>query len=199
LSRHPRKLQLEFISLLERKAKIYCSVMKYTGDKEEQNKFGEDFKNWKILMLREPLYRNQCEYTELMIASYKAGIIIVNGFNKMIKDERKGKYLGVFNKLYGNPALFKAYKINPANKVEMEKWRNFMERKKNPQRKVTWTLGAPDEPNEFWKWFDDEKTGRPVDISEIQTQLVEEEAEKNSQELSKGQKTVAKVSEGGRS
>jgi hypothetical protein len=140
-----------------------------------------------VLNLRDPLYRNQEEFAELIVATkeFATGVNAAHecedelvAFTNQIK----------FQRLYMYPLVKKVYGIEIKNNDEFNAFcmRMILEGMGHArgliqgqgqgmqasggkaERGKEWSLGTPKKEDEFWEWFEAEDTGKPV-VTEKET------------------------------
>jgi hypothetical protein len=121
--------------------------------------------HWNGLMTQEPLYRNQEEYEELIRASEdvrKLGMLAYES----VDPETRIKNTHRFLEWYNWPAIRSVYGFEIRNVHDNYRFVQWFEEQmmqtEQPQIQHTWSLRAPEKEEDFWKWFKDEETGKPV-------------------------------------
>ena len=121
-------------------------------------------------MNQDPLYRNQAEF-ERLVQLYGS---IIGLWEKVYRDVDEMEVvasLDLLNKWYFYPAVEKIYGIKIRNDQDVDKFFAWYEERDREEQRASkaekgrdWTLGAPDKEGDFWKWFNDPNTGKPVRV-----------------------------------
>jgi hypothetical protein len=140
-----------------------------------------------VLNLRDPLYRNLEEFSELFVTSKQVAIAVCAAAeceDKLIADMNQVK----FERFYIYPLVKKIYGIEIKNNEEyttffmrmvqggMGHARGLIQGQGQgmqasggrAERGKEWSLETPQKEDEFWQWFEAEDTGKPV-VTENET------------------------------
>ena len=116
-------------------------------------------------MKREPLYRNQSELKDVITVTNQALRLLYEIYDDGPESVRENIKV-CFDQLYYWPSIYKVYGIKIESYEDMETFDTWLKEqesgRKNVKKEDTWSLNAPEKTKDFWEWFNDEKTGKPV-------------------------------------
>lgn len=120
--------------------------------------------NLKTIMKREPLYRNQSELKDLITVSNQALQLLLEIYDQAPESSQEN--FNVYFQLYYWPSIYKVYGIKIEDYEDMDLFDRWLKEKEGETKKVenedTWSLNAPEKAEDFWEWFNDKKTGKPI-------------------------------------
>jgi hypothetical protein len=163
LRKHPKRERLEFLFVNYSKYARYIRETESVNERKRQQKVWQD---WMHLMSQEPLYRNQSELSNLILATHSASTLCSNIYKDADEAEIEKNSL-LYWQFHTWPAIKKFYGVTIRNLDDFERWSKQVqieERQDRESRQQDWTLATPDKEEEFWQWFNDPKTGKPVHI-----------------------------------
>jgi hypothetical protein len=135
-----------------------------SGIREKQDR-REMLTNLTTVMRREPLYRNQSELKDLIAVSNQALQLLFEIYDQA-PELLQENFRVYFDQLYYWPSIHKVYGIKIENYEDMDmfdKWLKEQEGEtRNIKKEETWSLNAPEKAEDFWKWFNDKETGKPI-------------------------------------
>ena len=122
---------------------------------------------WMNAMCQDPLFRNQDELVELLQANISMSALAQEAYGAVDNDE--GSHAIVkFQQLYLYPSIQKVFGIKINNWDEGQEFLSTLERNEREEQleSITpkWSLQAPEKPEDFWRWFNEEGTGKPMPI-----------------------------------
>lgn len=116
-------------------------------------------------MTQEPLYRNQEEFEELIRTSEDIRQLGMKAYES-VDSERRIKNARLFLEWYNWPAIYTVYGFEIRNIQDNHRFLKWFDEQRllTGRRQVqrAWSLHAPEKQEDFWEWFNDEKTGKPV-------------------------------------
>ena len=116
-------------------------------------------------MKRDPLYRNQSELKDLISVSNQALQLLLEIYDQA-PESLQEHFKVYFDQLYYWPSIRKVYGIEIENYEDMDIFDRWLKEQEGETRQVkkgeTWSLNAPEKAEDFWEWFNDEKTGKPI-------------------------------------
>jgi len=122
-------------------------------------------------MKQEPLYRNEKELISLLRISQD----LVGLWEEVYRDADDKEVLAnieLLERFYIFPAIEKVYGIKIRHIRDLESFWTWQQQKEeeiehaHKGRVGQWTLGAPEKEEDFWKWFNDPSTGKPMKIKQ---------------------------------
>jgi hypothetical protein len=133
---------------------------------DEENQYGlEMLANFTAVMRREPLYRNQSELQELITVSNQALQLLLRSYEQ-IPESSQENFRAYFDQLYHWPSIYRVYGIKIENYEDMDMFDRWLKEQEgeteNGKKEDEWSLSAPEKAEDFWKWFNNEKTGKPI-------------------------------------
>lgn len=167
---------------------LYNKWKRRTPSSPEKQRFTADMREMYKTMTREPLWRNQQEMEQVIVA----GNLILSYLDVVPGDDEMESEVEKFGNLYVWPAIEKTYHVDlmrlPVKERYREAQRVMAAAERREEGKGTWSLGVPEGTEDFAAWMEDEKTGRPVPVTEEGG----EEARKQGSSLS-GKRVVGKT------
>jgi hypothetical protein len=145
---------------------LYKKWKRRTPSSPEKQRFTADMREMYKTMTREPLWRNQQEMEQVIIA----GNLILIYLEIVPSSDEIEFEVEKFGTLYLWPAIEKTYHVDlmrlPARERYSEVTRVITAAERRAEGKGTWSLGVPEGSEDFAAWMEDEKTGRPVPVVE---------------------------------
>jgi hypothetical protein len=145
----------------------YTWNIKSRTERKEKLKIYHD---WWSKMIREPLYRNQSELESLIHAHSAATDLFLEVY-ETLSDAEKDEAQECYEKFYCWPSIKKVYGIEIGSLEEKARFIEWVEARErgDEMQSLTqvsegqdWSLDVPEDAEEFWEWFKDEKTGKPM-------------------------------------
>jgi len=160
LEKHPIR---ERIIQIDRSYAKFDNYIRHIKSKEERKESQQLVKDWKLLIQKTPLYRNNDEFQDLMTKTTGIAHICHEAY-KNASDVDVNDFIRSFNRWWVWPSIEKTFKVRIRHEYDAAQFMQWLEQQKSEQKsesKETWTLGMPDNEGEFWKWFYDPRTGKP--------------------------------------
>jgi hypothetical protein len=132
---------------------------------DEEKQYGQEMlANLTAVMRREPLFRNQSELQELITVSNQALQLLLGMYNQ-VPEPFQEQSKAYFDQLYHWPSIYQVYGIKIENYEDMDmfdRWLREQEGETENLKEDAWSLSAPEKAEDFWEWFNNEKTGKPI-------------------------------------
>jgi hypothetical protein len=139
--------------------------MRLNNSRSERLRRREMIQQWKTVMKRDPLYRNQQELDEVVQVNNNAIELSLEVYGHL-PQEMGAMGQAYFERFYYWPALKHVYGVDIRDEDERDQFMELLERQESISEKVDdrpkWSLGAPEKSEGFWEWFWDDTTGKPV-------------------------------------
>ena len=75
-------------------------------------------------------------------------------------NEEASRFFKGFSQLWAWPSIKKVFGVTIFNQDDARRFMVWLEEQKN-QRPQKWSLKAPEKEEDFWKWYNDDRTGKP--------------------------------------
>lgn len=124
----------------------------------------ESIKIWRRLSKQEPVYRNQNELSAWIEASGEVTKYLSRTYENASPDECY-EAISRLERFYVIPAINKVYGVQLRDEIDLNRWVHSKTAKDGyfeSEQEPSWSLKAPEKAEEFWDWFEDDKTGKPV-------------------------------------
>src|SRR5271170_3593092 len=158
----PKGDRMIFIWDNRRKFTRYNNRTMSLVEKREQRK---TFNTWFKLMGADTLYRNDEELQNLL--AHTMGAVAI--FSNVYQTESEEEYIrncDASARFWLHPAMEKVHKTPVRDKYDAMRVHAMSREatRRESEKKPRWTLNAPDKAEEFWDWYNNDNTGKPVPV-----------------------------------
>jgi hypothetical protein len=147
------------MSHVSRSYSQFNHYIRHIKSAEERRAAGQIWTTWYSLITKEPLYRNSADLQDLMTSTLATAHLCRDVYEDA-SNEEAARFFQSFNQLWARPSIQKVFGVTIFNQDDARRFMNWLEEQKN-QRPQNWSLKAPEKEEDFWKWYNDDKTGKP--------------------------------------
>lgn len=146
---------------------------------------------WTRVMKREPLFRNQSELEEVMAVNDNAVQLCIESYHDLPPESMR-RNLAIWERIYEWPAIEKVYGVKIRDEEERDALFEWLEMQENKPEELNrgprWSLNTPEKEADFWEWFEDDKTGKPVLTTDVEQDSAVKKSKSPSRQRTRSKK-----------